>query len=249
MKKIILALTFVLLLTGCSAADNGLAKNEKVLTKEEYKNCYNIINLTPDNWKDYIEIGEYTDPVDNTVALTYGLKEEYKENLCGQPEIDISFLVDFLDKSGDYNADTNEMIYEWSNEERSESFDEYYYPKTTYSRNDDRYYSKDYIIVTHQEYDNGYDDYHGCNTKSVYDKEVRNVSVTAISGSLCYANIADDMYNTNSANERYICFDADDGTRYSLFENGLVRWDRGTGFGYYNYSDIYQNSYYTFFKD
>lgn len=249
MKKIILVLTLALLLTGCSAADNGLAKNERVLSKEEFKNCYNIVTLTPDNWKDYIEIGEFTDSVEDITVLTYDLKEEYKNNLCGSPEIDITFVLQYQNKSGEYNSDTGALINEWRNEEETDTFEEYCYPKSKSSRNADRYYGHNYITFINEEYDNGYDDWRGISTKTVYQKDIKDISVSSIKGSLCYANIADDMYNTNSLNERYICFENESGTRYSLFENGLVRWDRGSGFGYYNYEDIYQTSYFDFFED
>lgn len=252
MKKIILSVLCLLLvvLTGCSSSDSGLAKNEKVLTQEEFKNCFTYIQLTQDNWKDYFELGEYTDPEDNRKVIVVNFKEENLDKLCGNPKIDFKFNYDYTSTSKNINADTKEVVYDYSNDDIGNSTrDLTIYPKRNKANDLDRYYYQDYITDIHYENYQGYDSWNNCNVTYVVDYNVTNLQAVSVSGTLCYANYSDEMFNTNSLNERYVCFNTENGTRYSLFENGLIRWDRGSGFGYGNGKDLYDHSYFDYFEN
>ena len=248
MKKLLFLIVLILTLSGC-ASDNGLASNEKVLSKDEFKNCYEIIEITKDNWKNYFEIVERT-LNDGNKDLMFKIKDEYLDGLCGSPEVDAVLEIKYHVLDGEFNADTGECIYPYSDKDTSTTSNVYNYPKNSgISKGTGVNLNETYILNTYYEGNVSYDDWRNVNIqyKTIYSNcEVEAISIT---GKLSYANIPNESYNTNKLGEKYITFTIDDGTKYALFDNGLVRWERGSGYGYINGKDFLNYDYYSFFEE
>jgi len=246
MKKVISILLALFVFVGCGS-DGRVSKSEKILTQEEFKNCFTIINVTVDNWKDYFEVGSYIDPVEGNEYATLELKDEYMENLCGNPDIYFYFNISYHQTSSEYNSDTGELMHTYNDRDEIDTREISVYPKR--DRREDRYYYQNPIMNTAYKYSYGYDSYYNCNVESRQKSTINDIVAMNVTGQLCYANYPEDSWNTNSYDERYVCFQNERGTKYSVFENGLLRWDRGSGFGYENQKDLYSLSYYDFFEE
>jgi len=247
MKKILVILLTLLVLTGCSGSDGRTASNEKMLTQEEFKQCFTIVPITTDNWQDYFYLDEYVDP-DGVKCLVCYFKDEKLDNLCGKPEVKFSWNVELHRRNGTYDNDSKTYIDIWDDLDSETQTETLVRVKSQPSG--DKYYFQSYLVITDEFYSYNDSSFYGCDAGSKTENEVYSANPIAISGQLCYANYPEDNWNTNKYDEKYVCFENDKGVKYSVFDNGLVRWDKGSGFGYYQYGDdIYSCSYYDFFEE
>lgn len=234
-------------MVGCSDKfDTG-----KVLTKDEYKDCFTIVQITKDNWQDYFEIvdldlTEQNNNFEEYVVKAIVPKEDAFNGMCGNSNLTFNVSYDYTNHSDYKYYDDNSNVYPYMNY----SDDINHNDVSAYVNvNNNRDLSESYGTITtiKNKYNQGYE-----NGRAYYyanNRIFKNIEITSVSGSLCFANYPDDIWNTSKNNEKYFSFSGKNDVIFSVFDNGLVRWEKGSGSGWSHYDNLYSTSYYSFFSD
>ena len=206
MKKLIIVLMLCLLFGGCSS-DIKVSKND-------FMSYDTVTELTKDNFFDYFEVIEKTNPDNDPETIDYYLVHKDVPNEINNGLVNVKFELHFTYVNGTFDMNTNETLvgYAYSDGTRHVEFDYQY-----------RFDHAEKLILS-SEYETPYKD----NYRDVQLRRINTfdyLEIKEIEGKIETVNIPEDVFNTDKEGNRYIVIDMEDKGKYYVYENGDVDKD------------------------